>query len=114
MPARVGGWRWIRLRNPLSFRLTPPRSLVAIDEKPADIVERFFLEIVRPVVNRRVRSLVMWETFQQWRADRSIDITISHAMFGRLSRWHKGRVGGAVWYLDCELAEGYAVHEPKV
>ena len=22
--------------------------------------------------------------------------------------WRKDRIGGAVWYLDCELAEGYA------
>ena len=91
----------------------PPQKLIPIDEKPADIVERFFLEVVHPVLNRRVRSLVMWEAFQQWCADRSIDIAISHAMFGRLARRQKGRVGGTVWYLDCELAEGYAVHEPK-
>ena len=91
----------------------PPPNLIPIDEKPADIVERFFLEVVRPALNRRVRSLLMWEAFQQWRADRSIDIAMSHAMFGRLARWQKGRVGGAVWYLDCELAEGYAVHEQK-
>jgi hypothetical protein len=91
----------------------PPRKIIPIDEKPADIVERFFLEVVRPALNSRVRSLVMWEAFQQWCADRSIDVAISHAMFGRLARWQKGRIGGAVWYLDCELAEGYAVQEPK-
>jgi hypothetical protein len=59
----------------------------------------------------------MWEAFRQWCADRSIDIAVSHAMFGRLARWQKGRVGRAVWYLDCELAEGYAdlvpAREPK-
>jgi hypothetical protein len=93
--------------------LDPPQNLIPIDEKPADIVERFFLEVVRPALNRRVRSLMMWEAFQQWRADRSIDIAFSHAMFGRLARWQKGRIGGIVWYLDCELAEGYAVHETK-
>jgi hypothetical protein len=91
----------------------PPQKLIPIDEKPADIVERFFLEVVRPALNRRVRSMVMWEAFKLWCADRSIDIAVSHAMFGRLARWQKGRIGGAVWYLDCELAEGYAVHEPK-
>jgi hypothetical protein len=91
----------------------PPQKLIPIDEKPADIVEHFFLEVVRPALNRRVRSLVMWEAFRQWCVDRSIDVAVSHAMFGRLARWQKGRIGGAVWYLDCELAEGYAVHEPK-
>jgi len=55
----------------------------------------------------------MWEAFQQWRADRSIDIAVSHAMFRRLARWQKGRIGGAVWYLDCELAEGYGARELK-
>jgi hypothetical protein len=29
-------------------------------------------------------------------------------MFGRLARWRKDRIGGIVYYLDCELAEGYA------
>jgi hypothetical protein len=93
----------------------PPQKLIPIDEKPADIIERFFLEAVRPALNPRVRSLVMWEAFLQWCADRGIDIAVSHAMFGRLARWRKYRIGGAVWYLDCELAEGYAVtvREPK-
>jgi hypothetical protein len=91
----------------------PPQKLTPTDEKPADIVERFFLEVVRPALNRRIRSLVMWEAFRLWCSDRSIDIAVSHAMFGRLACWQKGRVGGAVWYLDCELAEGYAVDEPK-
>ena len=94
-------------------RVEPTQKLIPIDEKPADIVERFFLEVVRPALNCRVRSLVMWEAFRQWCADRSIDVAVSHAMFGRLARWQKGRIGGAVWYLDCELAEGYAVYEPK-
>ena len=52
----------------------------------------------------------------QWCADRGLG-TVSHAMFGRLARWRKERIGGTVWYLDCELAEGYAdlapVQEPK-
>ena len=45
--------------------------------------------------------------------------TVSHARFGRLARWRKDRIGGTVWYLDCELAEGYAdrtsdrMSEPK-
>src|SRR5262245_47654162 len=72
--------------------------------------ERFFLEVVRPALNRRVRSLVMWEAFRQWCADRNIDTTLSHAMFGRLARWQKGRIGGGVWYLDCELGRGLCDH----
>jgi hypothetical protein len=100
--------------------LSPPVKLYPIAEKPQDIVERFFLEVVRPALNRRVRSLVMWEAFAQWCADREIAIDLSHAMFGRLARWRKDRIGGTVWYLDCELAEGYAdltpgrAREPKV
>jgi hypothetical protein len=49
----------------------------------------------------------MWEAYVQWCADRDLE-AVSHAMFGRLARWRKDRIGGAVWYLDCELAEGYA------
>ena len=71
------------------------------------IVERFFLEVARPLLNGRVRSLVMWEVYVQWCVDRDLD-AVSHAMFGRLARWRKDRIGGAVSYLDCELIEGYA------
>jgi hypothetical protein len=53
----------------------------------------------------------MSEAFQLWCADCNIDFAISHAMFGRLARWQEGRIGGAVWYLDCELAEGYGARE---
>ena len=49
----------------------------------------------------------MWSAFKQWCADRDLEV-VSHAMFGRLARWRKNRIGGTVWYLDCKLAEGYA------
>ena len=62
---------------------------------------------MRPALNRRVQSLAMWSAFKQWCADRDLEV-VSHAMFGRLARWRKNRIGGTVWYLDCKLAEGYA------
>jgi hypothetical protein len=81
-------------------------ELQAIDEKPEDIVARFFLEAVRPRLNGRVQSVAVWTAYKVWCAQRGYS-PVSHAMFGRLARWRKDRVGGAVWYLDCELAEGY-------
>ena len=91
-------------------------ELQVIDEKPEEIIERFFLQVVRPRLNRRVQSLAVWSAYAQWCADRGLE-PVSHAMFGRLARWRKDRIGGAVWYLDCELAEGYAglapVREPR-
>ena len=67
---------------------------------------------MRPALNRRVRSLAAWSAYAQWCADRGL-IAVSHARFGRLARWRKDRIGGAVWYLDCELAEGYADLAPN-
>jgi len=84
---------------------SPPQKLYPIDEKPGDIVERFFPEIVRPLLNGQVRSLAMWEAYVHSGAPTVSSRLSRHAMFGRLARW---RIGGAVWYLDCELAEGYA------
>jgi hypothetical protein len=85
----------------------PARKLHAVEcETPAEIIERFFLEVARPALNRRVRSLAAWSAYSQWCADRGIE-AVSHARFGRLARWRKDRIGGTVWYLDCELAEGY-------
>src|SRR5262249_24197282 len=80
-----------------------------------EIIERFFLDVVRPALNRRVQSLAVWSAYMQWCADRGLD-AVSHARFGRLARWRKDRIGGAVWYLDCELAVGYTeptASEPK-
>ena len=82
------------------------QDLQVIDETPADIIERFFLEVVRPRLNGRVQSVAVWSAYGQWCADRGRE-SLSHAMFGRLARWRKDRIGGTVWYLDCELAEGY-------
>jgi hypothetical protein len=48
--------------------------------------------------------IVMWLTYCRWCADRGLK-QVSQAMFGRMARWRKER--GTVWYLDCELAEGY-------
>jgi hypothetical protein len=115
-------WREEQAPSTSSTALVPidrstARELQVIDEKPEEIIERFFLEVVRPGLNRRVQSLAVWSAYTQWCADRGLD-AVSHAMFGRLARWRKDRIGGAVWYLDCELAEGYAglapAREPKV
>jgi hypothetical protein len=99
-------------RLPTSTTLVPidragAQELQVIDERPDEIIERFFLEVVRPRLNRRAQSLAVWSAYGQWCADRGLD-PVSHAMFGRLARWRKDRISGVVWYLDCELAEGYA------
>jgi hypothetical protein len=64
------------------------------------IVERFFLEVVRPALNRRVRSLEMWEAPPAVvrRSGHRYRHLACHVR--RLARWHKGRIGGTVWYLD--------------
>ena len=107
--------------SPPSTALGPIASngapeLQVIDERPEEIIERFFLEVVRPRLNHRVQSVAVWSAYKQWCADRGRGHQ-SHAMFGRLARWRKDRIGGTVWYLDCELAEGYAYlvtgREPK-
>jgi hypothetical protein len=59
---------------------------------------------------------MVWSVYQAWCAQRGYS-AVSHAKFGRLARWRKHRAGGTVWYLDCELAEGYVglapMCEPK-
>jgi hypothetical protein len=57
--------------------------------------------------NSRVQSGIVWAAYKQWCADRGYS-AVSHAMFGRLARWRKDRIGGTVWSLDAELAEGYS------
>jgi hypothetical protein len=81
--------------------------------KPAEIIDRCLLEIMRPRLNSRVQSGMVWAAYKQLCADRGRN-AVSHAMFGRLARWRKDRVGGTVWYLDAELAEGYVGLAPPV
>jgi hypothetical protein len=50
--------------------------------------------------------MAVWAAYQAWCEQRDYS-AISHAKFGRLARWRKDRVGGTVWYMDAELAEGY-------
>jgi hypothetical protein len=82
-------------------------DFVVIDETPADIINRFFLEAVRPAIGRRTQSLTVWSDYKAWCGDRGI-ASVPHAKFGKLTRWRKERIGRTVWYLDAELAEGYA------
>ena len=86
-------------------------DLQVIDDKPAEIVERFFLEVVRPRLNGRVQSLAIWSAYQAWCAQCGYS-PVSHAMFGWLARWPKHRKSGTMWYLDCELADGYVALTP--
>jgi hypothetical protein len=40
--------------------------------------------------------------------DQDLIAALSHVIFAiSIERWPKDRISGAVWYLDCELAEGY-------
>src|SRR5262245_42527546 len=85
-------------------------DLVVIEQTPADIVGRFFLQAVRPARGRRTQSLTIWSAYRRWCAERpERGAAVTHAMFGKLARWPKERAGGVVWYLDCELAPHYAV-----
>ena len=81
-------------------------DLQAVDATPTEIIERFFLEVARRRIGPRVQSMTVWSAYKVWCAQRGYS-PVSHAMFGRLARWPKHRAGGTVWYLDCELAEGY-------
>ena len=81
-------------------------DLQVIDDKPAEVIERFFLEVVRPRLNSRIQSIAVWSAYKAWCAQRGYG-AVSHAMFAKLAPWRKNRAGGTVWYLDCELAESY-------
>jgi hypothetical protein len=64
-------------------------DLKIIDDKPAEIVERFFLEVMRPRLNGRVQSMAVWTAYQVWCEQRGYS-AVSHAM---LAGW---RAGGSI------------------
>jgi hypothetical protein len=105
-----------QIHDDLAIDRAGARELVVIEETPADVIERFFLEGVRPAIARRTQSLGVWTAYKRWCAERRID-PVSHAKFGKLARWPKERSGGSVWYLDCEPAPQYVclapAREPK-
>ena len=86
-------------------------DLQAVDDAPTEIIERFFLEVARRRIGPRVQSVGVWSAYKAWCAQRGYS-PVSHAMFGRLARWPKHRKSGTVWYLDCELTDGYVALTP--
>ena len=86
-------------------------DLQAVDATPAEIIERFFLEVARRRIGPRVQSMTVWSAYKVWCAQRGYS-PVSHAMFGRLARWPKHWKSGTMWYLDCELADGYVALTP--
>ena len=53
-------------------------ELQVIDEKPGEIVERFFLKVVRPRLNGRVPSMAVWTAYQVWCEQRGYSAGLSH------------------------------------
>ena len=100
-------------RAPYLAHTVAPVEAEIIEETPAEIIKRFFLEVMRPSLNQRVRSIDGWSAYVQWCNHCGIE-AVSHAMFGRLSQWRKDRIGGSVWYLDAELTDGYGDLAQKV
>lgn len=76
-------------------------------DTPRQMLEHFFGAVARFSMNDRVQSVGMYAAFVQWCGDHRLE-PMSHAMFGRLAQWPKAKIGGVVYYLDCDLAEGYA------
>jgi hypothetical protein len=76
-------------------------------ETPAETIERFFRECVRPALGERVSASVMAAAYEQWcaAAERK---PVSANKFGRRAPWRKDRIGGRVWYLDACLSEEFA------
>ena len=54
-------------------------DLQFVDERPEEIIERFFLEIVRPRLNGRVQSMAVWSAYQAWCEQRGYS-AVSHAV----------------------------------
>lgn len=77
-------------------------------ETPGDIIERFFLEVIRPTVGKRASSAAVSAAYEAWCRDRGFE-PVSSSMFGRLAPWRKARIGGYVWYLDAVIADAYDV-----
>jgi hypothetical protein len=73
-------------------------------ETPADSIEQFFLEAVRPLLGQRVSGAAMYARYETWCTDRGTE-PVSANRFGRLAPWRKERIGGKVWYLDASLAD---------
>lgn len=77
-----------------------------LPESDAQRVARFFLDAVRPALGRRIRATDLRTAYLRWCELRGMD-PMSQTMFGRVAEWPKSRVGGAIWYQNCELVPAY-------
>jgi hypothetical protein len=82
-------------------------------ETPADGIERFFRERVRPALGERVPAAAMYADYETWCGDRGSD-PVSANSFGRLAPWRKERSGGRIWYLDATLATAASSARPRL
>lgn len=71
-------------------------------ETPADAIERFFRERVRPARGERASASALYADYEQWCYGRDSK-PVSANSFGRLAPWRKVRAGGRIWYLDAAL-----------
>ena len=87
-------------------------DLHAVDDTPAEIIERFFLEVARRRFGPRVQSVGVWSAYKCG----ARNAATARSLMPCLGDWRAGaknRAGGTVWYLDCALAVGYVSLPPE-
>ena len=88
-------------------------NVIVTIEAPADTIERFFRECIRPALGERVTASAMAAAYEQWCVAGG-RVPVSSNMFGRLAPWRKDRIGGRIWYLDAFLSEEIASAAPAL
>jgi hypothetical protein len=111
-----GGFQEERNRRGPGWQCRPRKALQQDGHNSLSASNRLH-KTYGPVQFDSVRELDAASTFGRVKLHRSVQKDLSDCNLGRLARWRKDRIGGTVWYLDCELAEGYAnlapAREPK-
>lgn len=66
----------------------------------------FFKEAVMPENGQRVASAIMYRGYQAWCQKIGVE-SVSAQVFGKDSPWPKEKIGGTIYYLNCQMAAGY-------
>ena len=71
----------------------------------------FFQTCVLPADDQRVPSSIVYRAYQAWCHEIGIK-PVSQNVFGRDPPWPKDKIGGTVYYMNCQMAAGYDVLSP--
>lgn len=91
--------------EPIAAPAEAPDLPVALGEPVFGSRQHFFRECIVPHATERTSAAVVYRAYQGWCSDLGIE-PMAPQVFGKGGPWPKQKIGGTVYYLQCQMALG--------